>query len=87
MRPLTVSHVAVEHTPGHPSAATVHFEGGIRLCGIQVWPARHGPLVLFPIGNGDSSPLVLTPLLRSIVVQAVIAQWRLTRQELARLAA
>lgn len=87
MRPLTVSHVDVEHTPGHPSAATVHFEGGIRLCGIQVWPARHGPLVLFPIGTGNTSPLSLTPVLRNLVVQAVVAKWRQTRQELTRIAA
>lgn len=87
MRPLTVSHVIVEHTPGHPSSAQVLFQGGIGLSGIQVWPARHGPLVLFPIGSANSSPLVLTPLLRNLVVQAVVAQWRRTRQELARIAA
>ncbi|HQF56226.1 MAG TPA: hypothetical protein PK208_14000 [Fibrobacteria bacterium] len=87
MRPLTVSHVAIDHVPGHPSSAHVLFQGGIGISGIQVWPARHGPLVLFPIGTGNTSPLSLTPLLRNLVVQAVVAQWRQTRQELARIAA
>jgi len=87
MRPLTVSDVSIVHVPGRPSSASVRFEGGICLDGIQVWPARHGPLVLFPLGKEGDSHLRLTPLLRSLVVQAVIASWRKTRQELSRIAA
>ena len=88
MRPLAVSHVFVDHTPGRPSTAQVEFEGGIRLLGIQVWPARHGPLVLFPLGTDKNpSPLSLTPLLRSMVVQSVVAEWRRSRQIPSRAAA
>lgn len=88
MRPLTVSDVHVVHIPGHPSSASVRFAGGIRLDGIQVWPARHGPLVLFPIGqNASTGNIHLTPVVRTLVVQAVVAAWRKTRQELARIAA
>lgn len=82
MRPLAVSHVTLETEPGHPSRAAVHFAGGIRLCEIQVWPARHGPLVLFPLGREGTSPLQLTPALRTLVVQAVVAAWRQSRAQL-----
>ncbi|MEN9308543.1 MAG: hypothetical protein RL173_2475 [Fibrobacterota bacterium] len=87
MRPLTVSDVHIVHVPGRPSSACVRFEGGICLDGIQVWPARHGPLVLFPIGENGNGQASLTPLLRTLVVQSVIATWRKTRQDLARIAA
>jgi len=87
MRPLVVSDVNIVHVPGRPSSASVRFAGGICLDGIQVWPARHGPLVLFPLGRDGNGHLNLTPLLRSLVVQAVVASWRKTRQELSRIAA
>lgn len=79
MRPLTVTHVSIENIPGHPSHASVRFDGGICLDGIQVWPARHGPLVLFPLGRENASPIHLTPLIRTMVVQSVIASWRKSR--------
>jgi hypothetical protein len=79
MRPLAVSHVSIESEPGRPSKATVRFDGGICLCEIQVWPARHGPLVLFPSGRDGSSPLHLTPVVRTMVVRAVVAAWRKSR--------
>ena len=87
MRPLTVSHILVEHVPGRPSTAFVYFEGGIRLDGLQVWPARHGPLVLFPLGLRRTGNIHLTPLLRTLVVQAVIAAWRRSKALQARIAA
>ena len=79
MRPLAISHVSIESEPGRPSKATVRLDGGICLCEIQVWPARHGPLVLFPQGHDGSSPLHLTPAVRTMVVRAVVAAWRNSR--------
>jgi hypothetical protein len=79
MRPLAVSNVSIESEPGRPSKATVRLDGGICLCEIQVWPARHGPLVLFPLGRDGSSPLHLTPAIRTMVVQAVVSAWRKSR--------
>ena len=76
MRPLEVRTVTIEHVPGHPSLATVELGGGVCLDRIQVWPARHGPLVLFPMAPGGHFQLGLTPLLRSILVRAVVAAWR-----------
>ncbi len=80
MRPLRISHVTIESEPGRPSQATVRFDGGICLQRLQVWPARHGPLVLFPFDRDGSSPLHLTPAVRTMVIQAVIASWRKSRQ-------
>lgn len=79
MRPLAVSHVSIQSEPGRPSKANVILDGGICLCEIQVWPARHGPLVLFPLGTEGSSPLHLTPAVRTMVVKAVVAAWRKSR--------
>lgn len=79
MRPLAVSHVSIASEPGRPCRATVRLDGGICLCEIQVWPARHGPLVLFPTGRDGSSPLHLTPAVRTMVVRAVVAAWRASR--------
>ena len=76
MRPLEIVSVSVEHTPGRPSTACVLLSGGLQLDQIQVWPARHGPLVLFPLGNSGHSPLELTPLVRSMVVRSVVTEWR-----------
>jgi len=79
MHPLAVSQVSIENEPGRPSKATVRLDGGICLCEIQVWPARHGPLVLFPVGRDGSSPLQLTPVVRTMVVRAVVDAWRKSR--------
>ncbi len=87
MCPLTVSHVSIEHQPGHPSQALVIFNASIRLNGIQVWPARHGPLVLFPLDKRGLSPIQLTPLVRTLVVQSVVAAWRKSKLQNARIAA
>jgi len=76
MRPLEIVSVSIEHVPGRPSTASVDLSGGLQLDQIQVWPARHGPLVLFPLGRAGRSLLELTPLLRSLVVRAVVARWR-----------
>jgi hypothetical protein len=76
MAPLEVLSVQIEHFPGHPSQATVELRGGLRLGRIQVWPARHGPLVLFPLGQGGRFLLDLTPLLRGLVVRSVVSAWR-----------
>lgn len=76
MRPLEIVSVCVEHVPGHPSTASVELSGGLRLDQIQVWPARHGPLVLFPLGTSGHSLLDLTPLVRSMLVRSVVAEWR-----------
>lgn len=76
MRPFEVRSVTIEHVPGHPSLAAVELGGGIRLDRIQVWPARHGPLVLFPMAPAGHFQLGLTPVLRSLLVRAVVAAWR-----------
>jgi hypothetical protein len=76
MRPLEIVSVYVDHIPGRPSTACVELSGGLQLDQIQVWPARHGPLVLFPIGNPGHTLLELTPLVRSMVVRSVVASWR-----------
>ena len=76
MRPLEVRSVTIEHVPGHPSLAAVELDGGIRLDRIQVWPARHGPLILFPMAPAGHFQLGLTPVLRSLLVRAVVAAWR-----------
>lgn len=78
MRPLEIVDVSIEHVPGHPSMASVELTGGLRLDGIQVWPARHGPLVLFPLGRSDRSPLALAPVVRTLVVRSVVSRWRLS---------
>ena len=76
MRPLEIASVCVEHLPGRPSTASVELSGGLRLDQIQVWTARHGPLVLFPLGKTGHAPVELTPLVRSMVVRSVVAEWR-----------
>jgi hypothetical protein len=76
MRPLEIASVCVEHIPGRPSTASVVFSGGVQLDQIQVWTARHGPLVLFPLGRAGHALLELTPLVRSMVVRSVVAEWR-----------
>jgi hypothetical protein len=76
MRPLEIVSVCVDHIPGRPSTASVELSGSVRLDQLQVWPARHGPLVLFPIGNSGHTFLELTPLVRSMVVRSVVAEWR-----------
>jgi hypothetical protein len=76
MRPLEIVSVSVEHLPGRPSTASVELSGGLQLDQIQVWTARHGPLVLFPLGKSGHSLLELTPLVRSMVVRSVVAEWR-----------
>ena len=76
MRPLAVRSVSVEHVPGHPSLASVDLEGGLRIDRVQVWPARHGPLVLFPLASTGRFVLELTPVLRSILSKAVVGAWR-----------
>lgn len=76
MRPLDIVSVSIEHVPGRPSTASVELTGGLCLDGIQVWTARHGPLVLFPLGKGEHSPLELTPVVRAMVVRSVVFGWR-----------
>jgi hypothetical protein len=73
---LDIVSVSIEHVPGRPSLASVELTGGLCLDGIQVWPARHGPLVLFPLGKSDRSPLELSPLVRTLVVRSVVFHWR-----------
>jgi len=76
MRPIEIASVSVEHVSGRPSIASVELSGGLQLDQIQVWPARHGPLVLFPLGKSGHTLLELTPVVKSMVVRSVIAEWR-----------
>lgn len=87
MKPLQILEISLEHLPGRPTLASVVLTGGLVLSHIRVWPARHGPLVQFPLGSGARSQLELTPVLRTLLIKALVAAWRTDRAGLARVAA
>ncbi|HNY30458.1 MAG TPA: hypothetical protein PKO15_06190 [Fibrobacteria bacterium] len=87
MKPLQILDISMETIPGHPAIASVVLTGGLVLSQIRVWPARHGPLVQFPLGTGTRSQLELTPVLRSLLVKALVAVWRRRQSDRARVAA
>lgn len=76
MKPLQILEISLECVPGHPASATVVLTGGLVLSQIRIWPARHGPLVQFPLGTGIRSQLEISPALRALLVRALVAIWR-----------
>ncbi|MBK8803022.1 MAG: hypothetical protein IPN71_13400 [Fibrobacteres bacterium] len=76
MKPLQILEISLECVPGHPTRATVVLTGGLVLSQIRIWPARHGPLVQFPLGTGARSQLEISPALRTMLVRALVASWR-----------
>ncbi|MBK9576134.1 MAG: hypothetical protein IPK50_23410 [Fibrobacterota bacterium] len=76
MKPLQILDISLECMPGRPALATVVLTGGLVLSQIRIWPARHGPLVQFPLGTGARSQLEISPVLRTLLVKALVATWR-----------
>lgn len=76
MQPFEIEGIQLELQSGRPVLAEVVLTGGVVLSQIRIWPGRHGPLVQFPLGNQSRAVLELTPVLRSLVVKALVAHWR-----------
>lgn len=87
MKPLQILDITLECSPGHPAKASVSLTGGLVLSQIRIWPARHGPLVQFPLGTGTRSQLEISPALRSMLVRALVSTWRKEQSSRSRVAA
>lgn len=87
MKPLQILDISLECSPGHPANASVVLTGGLVLSQIRIWPARHGPLVQFPLGTGARSQVEISPVLRALLVRALVATWRKEQSCRARVAA